>query len=160
MADAAALSHDLDANLVKAIITVESNWNPKVSRFEPAWRYTVFPRAWASRVGVTELTEITLQSMSIGLTQVMGSVAREFGFADNLSDLFRPEVNLEYGCRKLASLVKKYPDEMDVIASYNAGSPRLTAGKLYENQVYVDKVWHALMDLRGNNGARPIPVIL
>lgn len=148
MAEQAAVAHALDPNLVKAIITVESSWNPKVSRFEPNWTYFHFPREWASRLGITETTEKTLQALSIGLTQVMGTVAREQGFTGNLSDLFLPEVNLEYGCRKIKSLMRKYADEASVISSYNQGSPRKTEGGHFRNQIYVDKVSAELRKLR------------
>ena len=148
MVEQAAHVHELDPNLVKSIITVESNWNPKVSRFEPGWTYFHFPREWASRLGITAKTEETLQSMSIGLMQIMGAVAREVGFTGNLSDLFFPRENLIYGCRKLKRLTQKYGDESDVISSYNQGSPRKTEGGQYRNMLYVDKVSTVLRSLR------------
>lgn len=148
MAEKMAIAQDVDPALVKAIITVESNWDPKVSRFEPHWKYLHFPREHAERVGITTDTEITLQSMSIGLMQIMGGVARELGFVGNLSELFEPEVNLKYGIQKLKELIKKWPLEQSIISAYNQGSPRMTPGGMYENQVYVDKVWKELTKLR------------
>lgn len=146
----AAQAAAIDANLAKAITAVESSWDPTVSRIEPRWKYLYFQRQFADRLGITVDTEITLQSMSIGLMQIMGSVARELGFTANLSELFKPEINAEYGCKKLKALLKKYSDEADVISSYNQGSPRKTPGGMYLNQVYVDKVSQELRKLRAN----------
>ena len=149
MAETQAIVQGVDPSLLKAIIAVESNWDPRVSRFEPNWKYLYYARENAERLGITVETEKVLQSMSIGLMQIMGGVARELGFKGNLSELFKPEINLDYGIKKLKALIKKYPEEMDVISSYNQGSPRLTPGKLYKNQLYVDKVWKELIKIRG-----------
>lgn len=148
MAEMQATAQGVDPNLVKAIIHTESAWNPVVSRYEPHWKYLHFPRVHAERLGITPDTETVLQSMSIGLMQIMGGVARELGFMGNLSELFEPGLNLEYGIKKLRSLVKKYADESEVISSYNQGSPRRLPGGLFENQAYVDKVWKELSRLR------------
>lgn len=145
----AARAEQVDMNLAKAIVTVESTWDPKVSRLEPGWKYFYFEKEFAEKVGITVETEKTLQSMSIGLMQIMGGVARELGFTENLSELFKPEQNVIWGCKKLKQLLKKYPDEADVISSYNQGSPRKTQGGMYKNQVYVDKVSLKLRELRG-----------
>lgn len=143
-----ALQESVDPKLAKAIVTVESHWRPEVSRFEPHWKYLYFPREFASKLGITVETETVMQSMSIGLMQVMGSVARELGFKDNLSKLFDPKTNMTYGVRKLRTLLTKYSNEDDVIVSYNAGSPRKTAGGMYVNQQYHDKVSAELRKLR------------
>jgi len=145
----AARMEQVDMNLAKAIVTVESSWDPKVARVEKAWKYFYFENEFAEKMNITLETEKAFQSMSIGLMQIMGGVARELGFKDNLSVLFRPEVNAEYGCKKLKQLSKKYPDEADVISSYNQGSPRKTEGGMYKNMVYVDKVSKVLRELRG-----------
>lgn len=148
MVEKAAQCEGLDLNLVKAIITVESSWDPKVSRYEPHWKYLYFVREFAEKNHITVETETVLQSMSIGLMQIMGGVARELGYEGNLSELFKPETNLFYGCKKLKQLIKRYPDELDVISSYNQGSPRMTDGKMYKNFQYVDKVSEVLRELR------------
>lgn len=144
----AAQCEGLDLNLVKAIITVESSWDPRVSRYEKHWKYLYFVREFAEKNNITVETEIALQSMSIGLMQIMGTVAREMGFEGNLSELFKPDVNVFYGCKKLKSLLKKYPSELDVISAYNQGSPKMTDGGHYRNEKYVSKVQLILRDLR------------
>lgn len=145
----AARAEQVDMNLVKAVVTVESTWDPKVARVEKAWKYFYFESEFAEKMNITLETEKALQSMSIGLMQIMGSVARELGFTGNLSELFRPEVNVIWGCKKLKQLLKKYPDESDVISAYNQGSPRKSESGMYKNQRYVDKVSKELRELRG-----------
>jgi soluble lytic murein transglycosylase-like protein len=144
----AALAEGIDVNLAKAIVAVESSWDPKVSRYEKNWGYLYFVREYAEKNNITVETETTLQSMSIGLMQIMGTVARELGFDGNLSDLFKPDVNVFYGCKKLKQLLRKYPSEIDVISSYNQGSPKKTDGGLHRNFQYVDKVSKVLRELR------------
>lgn len=140
--------YGVDSDLVRAIITVESSWNPWAIRFEPAWRYFVNPRDWADKLLITFETEQTLQACSWGPMQVMGAIARELGFQQELNRLSDPELGITYGVLKLKSLAQKYRDESDVIAAYNAGSPRKTSGGMYENQKYVDKVHQSLIKLR------------
>jgi soluble lytic murein transglycosylase-like protein len=149
---AQAESFDLDADLVRAIITVESSWNPWVNRFEPAvyasMKYLVTPDAYASRLLISVETEKVNQSMSWGSMQVMGFLARELGFFGELTKLVQPEFGIKYGCMQLKRLFQRYNQESDVIAAYNAGSARKTVGGLYENQAYVDKVHARLVNLR------------
>lgn len=83
------------------------------------------------------------QKMSWGLMQVMGAVAREYGFKGTfLSELCDPHVGLKYGMIHVQTLFKRYNGHWpDVIAAYNMGSPRRVDGGAYENQEsYVDVV--------------------
>jgi soluble lytic murein transglycosylase-like protein len=89
--------------------------------------------------------------MSWGLMQIMGSVARQYGFKGNLSSLTEPEINIEIGCKHFVSKYSVEPKDM--ISAYNAGSPKKTPEGLYVNQGYVDKVCAAWTRLRLN----PIP---
>lgn len=148
MAEAAAQAQQVDPCLVRAIIDTESSWNPKAIRFEPNWKYLWFAREFSEKLQVPYDEEVRLQSSSLGLMQIMGGVARELGFTGNLNDLFDPAVNLQYGIKKLQKLLKKYPDEMDAISSYNQGHPAKSAGGMYLNQRYVDKVSACLRGYR------------
>ena len=80
--------------------------------------------------------------------QVMGAVARELGHTGP-SDLLDPPTGLFYGCLHLRRFRAKYDIWPDVIAAYNAGSPRRVAGQIgpYVNQSYVDKVLAAWNNL-------------
>lgn len=136
--------HDLPANLVAAIVKVESNGNPWAVRYESAFykRYVV-PLPIIPIPPCSLDTERVMRATSFGLMQLMGQVAREHGFAGAfLSELCEPEVGLEYGCRHLAKLRDRHLEKWGwegVAASFNAGSPRRNTHG-WVNQGYVDKV--------------------
>lgn len=142
--------YGLDHNLVLAIISHETNGNPFKTRYEPAWKYLYFPRECADKLLISVETETVMQSMSWGLMQVMGSVAREKGFSSDLPKLTDPQLGLEYGCMHLKHKLEVYGgNETDAISSYNAGKVIKTDGGLYLNQVtYVDPVCAILRELR------------
>jgi soluble lytic murein transglycosylase-like protein len=92
---------------------------------------------------------------STGLMQVRPSTAQWIGcLAQSEQDLLNIELNIRCGCRYLGRLGHLYSNIKDVIASYNAGAPRICrrgilqpSGKPctighYINQDYVDKVWN------------------
>lgn len=132
--------YHLNPLLVASVVEVESSGDPLAIRYEPAWKYFVTPAIFALKNDITEDTERILQSCSFGLMQVMGGVARELGFIGQLPKLFEPDVGLNLGCRKLSLLSQKYKRLEEVLASYNAGTPRLMANGKFVNQAYVDKV--------------------
>lgn len=148
MINAKAKEFKLDPMLISAMVQVESAGNPKAMRFEPAWRYFWFVDGYASKLNISVETERTLQAFSYGLLQIMGSCAREGGLTGPLTDLLNVEMSLHYGCMHLSKIAKKYGVEVDVIAAYNAGSPRKLASGMYENQAYVNKVHQYLVELR------------
>jgi Transglycosylase SLT domain len=110
LARTAAAKHALDfsfsvgsdtypaAALVCAIVEQESAWDAHAIRYEPAFRTRyVAPLALPP-------TEEIARSMSWGLMQVMGQVAREHGFAGKfLSALCEPAAGLDIGCAVFAS---------------------------------------------------------
>jgi hypothetical protein len=155
MADLAAIieieakAQGLDPLLVQAICEHEAQGNAYKVRFEPAWRYFHFPAEWASRLLITVETEKTCQAMSWGPMQVMGAVAREMGFEQDLTYLTEAATGIRFGCKKLKALLVHYGNEMDAISAYNQGSPRKTAGGLYMNaKTYVDPIAARLRELR------------
>ena len=136
-----AYKYKLDPTLVASIIWTESRGDPCAARYEPKWRYLFNTTQYANNMNITHQTEIELQKFSYGLMQVMGSVAREMGFSDELPRLYDIDINLEYGCKKLAQLRDRFPhDFTDMISAYNQGGPYKTPGGFYRNQTYVDKV--------------------
>jgi soluble lytic murein transglycosylase-like protein len=138
----------VDGDLVCAIIAVESDWNPWVVRYESAYRYLENPPEWAMRTGVTSDTETMLQKSSFGLMQVMGGVARQYGYDKILTELLTPEDGLKIGIRHLKSKIDAYPGiEKNIIAAYNAGVP-VVAGGVLKNQKYVDVVLTRLKQIR------------
>lgn len=145
---AAAERHSLDPDLLTAIVIVESSGNPFSMRFEPKWRYYFHVREFAERLRYPVQSETVAQAMSWGLGQVMGSVAREYGFGGFLSQLSVPAIGLEYSCLHLRKFLARYGEETPAVAAYNAGSARRLASGMYENQRYVDKVHRELVELR------------
>jgi soluble lytic murein transglycosylase-like protein len=150
LVDTIAVSEKVDPLLLRAIVQVESSWNPKAIRFEPHYRYTYFPNNYDWRLGISNDTETALQKFSWGLPQVMGAVMREYGFSRNLIEcLDDPGIALQYGAKHLRRLHEKHGYEPDVVSSYNQGSPRKQkSGAMYENQQYVDKVYAVLREMR------------
>jgi soluble lytic murein transglycosylase-like protein len=147
-----ASSYGIDPDLVRALITKESNYNTWAMRFEPSvyvsCKYLLAPEVHASKLIISVETEKVCQSTSWGLMQVMGFTARELEFDAELPKLLTPELGIRYGCKKLKKLFEKYNEESDVIAAYNAGGARKTPGGMYVNQTYVDGVHFYLTRIR------------
>jgi soluble lytic murein transglycosylase-like protein len=135
----AARQHELDPHLVGAIVLQESAGMEMAMRFEPKWRFMYKPELF-SKLNLTTLeTERALQSMSWGLMQIMGTVAREWGHKGPMPELLGIRLNLDIGCRHLKKKLNLY-GEPDGIAAYNSGSPQKNSqGKLF-NQIYVDRI--------------------
>jgi soluble lytic murein transglycosylase-like protein len=130
--------HQVDPALVGAIIMQESSGNPMSYRFEKRCGFLVAPKVYAQKLNISLDTEINFQACSWGLMQVMGFRCRELKFDGHLPTLLSdPKLAVEMGVQALKGHSYKYLD--DWIAAYNAGGPRLIAGR-YVNQEYVDKV--------------------
>ena len=141
----------LKPELIAAFIEVESGGSSYRGRYEPKYSYLSDVNAHAKRCMITPETETIFQKTSWGLMQVMGAVARERGFIDDLPKLTDPYFGIFYGCAHLAWLIKSYGYSGDnLISAYNAGSPRKGPLK-YSNQDYVDKVnkWYAYFQTNG-----------
>lgn len=133
-----AKKFDLPPELVAAIIMTESDGIPTATRFEPG-----FLKRYILQIPGLSTEVRRARSTSWGLMQVMGEVARGYGYKGLYKDLCRPELGLYYGCLHLSNLKARYFDKWDwpgVIAAYNAGSPRTKDGK-FVNQDYVNKVY-------------------
>ncbi len=139
----AARDHDLEESLVWAVCKKESNLQTWAVRFERQWAYPLHESKiieFSRKNSITKDTERILGQMSFGLMQVMGTVARELGFEGHLTQLLHPEIGLEYGCKKLKSLIDRPNYSLsDAIAAYNAGIPKILNNR-YVNQQYVDDV--------------------
>jgi len=98
----ASKKFDVDSNLVRAVIKVESGYNPLA----------------VSKTGAR------------GLMQLMPDtafwIADELGFENfSLDELFLPEKNIEMGVFYLSYLSEKYDDITRVLFSYNAGEGKM-----------------------------------
>jgi len=90
--------HSIAAALVCAVVEQESAWDAHAIRYEPAFR-----ARYVAPLGLTPTEEIA-RSISWGLLQVMGQVAREHGFSGKfLSVLCEPAAGLDIGCAALAA---------------------------------------------------------
>lgn len=112
-----ARDHGVDPNLVKAIIQVESNWDPNI---------------------------LGDDGRAIGLMQVWLSTARSrsrMGEALTKDILFRPKVNINQGVGYLRAQYDRYGSWEKAVSAYNAGRYLVDpeTGNA-ANQGYVDKV--------------------
>lgn len=97
-----AVQQGLSPSLVCAVIDQESGWNPYAMRYEPAFR-----TRYVAPLRLSATEEIA-RSISWGLMQVMGQVARENGFIERfLPSLCDPATGIQTGCfvlgKKLAA---------------------------------------------------------
>jgi soluble lytic murein transglycosylase-like protein len=124
LARAAAVAHALDPALVCAVVEQESAWNPWAVRYEPGFlaRY-VAPLYNAGKISATEAYT---RSISWGLMQLMGEVARELGCqAASLAELCDPATGLDFGCRQLrAKFDANQGDQTRALLAWNGGSNR------------------------------------
>lgn len=137
--------YNLDPDLVRSIIKIESNNDSRAMRYEPDYKWTV---KWRNP-SATQETEQMQQRTSWGCMQVMGATARDMGCdKDWLNCLLDIPDNLDYGCRYLSSMIHKYGLEGG-ISAYNQGSPRRMGDGTFKNQPYVDAVIASVRELKG-----------
>ena len=143
--------------LIRAVIQVESAGDTWATRFEPhyRWLWDPFnhkpfrvnaikarlahpPKGMPSYSYSSDATEWAHQKTSWGLMQVMGAVAREYGFSQQLTTLCRPGRGIEYGCRHLARLRDRWFDRhgwAGVLDGYNDGNPDIERKYDYPHKV-------------------------
>ncbi len=94
-----ATEYRLDPTLVMAVIRVESNFDPHA-------------RSKANAIGLMQITEETLK----------WAILREGkSAAYTAEDLYKPEINIKYGCLILSLLSEELKDQNTILAAYNAG---------------------------------------
>ncbi len=114
-----AIDKGIDPALVCAVCAHESGgWDQHAFRYEPAF----YSRYIEKMAGLSE-TEKHLRASSMGLMQVMGQVAREFGFDEkNLATLLDPYNSIIWGCKKLKRcLDKNGGNTQAALLEYNGG---------------------------------------
>lgn len=131
-----------DFNLLDAIITVESGYNPYAMRYEKDWSFLETPAKFALLNKITIDTEIRMQMFSYGLPQIMGGTARWLSYEGPLSALIDPELSISLMILRLEKLKSmfQYKSDSDLIAAYNAGQAKKRSDGTYRNQAYVQKV--------------------
>ena len=141
----------IDANLLDAIIVVESAYNPWAVRYEPNYNHVAIPDTFAKNNRISVQTERQCQKMSWGLAQLMGGTARFLSYGGPLTQLLDPETNIICSAKYILKLMVEFPYLDDQIAAYNAGSPKKKStgsGTEYVNQDYVSKVMRTMETLR------------
>jgi soluble lytic murein transglycosylase-like protein len=141
--EAAAREHGLEADLVEAVVLVESAGLAHAYRWEPEFwrRYLEGKPQWIG-------SNPRRVSASYGLMQCMFPVAVELGYVGEPEGLFVPSVALDVGCHKLAELLKWSGGNVDAaLAAYNGGKVGNSAPP-YRNQSYVLKVNAALLQVK------------
>jgi len=127
--EAAAHEFGLDADLLRAVVEVES-------RFDPS---AISPRG------------------AIGLMQVMPSTAASLGLSRPEQALLEPRANLRTGARYLRQLSLQFAGSTElVLAAYNAGEGSVLRNGFAvppypETQAYVREVLEIWRKLRGSN---------
>ena len=138
LARKAASAHSLDPALVCAVVEQESNWNPWALRYEPTF-FSKYVAALYTNNKITA-TEAYARGFSWGLMQVMGQVAREFGFdALFLSALCDPEQGLAVGCKVLRKKLDAMAgDSTRALLAWNGGgNPNYAAQVLARRAHYL-----------------------
>ena len=114
----AAAQQALDPALVCAIVEQESAWDTHAIRYEPAFR-----TRYVAPLGLPPTEEVA-RSISWGLMQVMGQVAREHGFAGkSFAALCEPAAGLAIGCAVFATKLRAGADDVQrALTVWNGGA--------------------------------------
>jgi hypothetical protein len=141
--------HEVDYYWMRAIVRQESHENVYALRYETTYNYLLNPIQYSKTLNITLNTEITTQKMSWGLCQMMGALAREQGFIEEMGKFFDPMINLTHLGIRLAHLKKISSYVGDVAAMYNGGEgAHHLVNNQYRNQKYVDAVVSHITELR------------
>ncbi len=104
--------YGIEERLLRAIIKVESNFNPQAKN---------------------------LKDPSYGLCQINPALAKGLGFFPDEYLLYDPAYNLEVACVFLSHLKRKYNNDLDsIIQAYNLGETKFDKG--YKSPDYLEKV--------------------
>jgi soluble lytic murein transglycosylase-like protein len=124
-----AIQHGLNESLVCAVVEQESSWEPSATRYEPLFRERYIVPLIVP-LGLS-LDEQTFRATSYGLMQVLGEVAREFGYTGDTEGLKDPATGLEFGCRKLSQCMQRAGnDAYRALEFFNGGGNKLYAGQV------------------------------
>lgn len=112
----AANKYELDPQLVEALVLQESAGKADAFRQEPAFwaRYCAHDPRFADE-------DPRRIASSYGLMQVMYTTALDHGYGGQPEGLFDIATNLEFGCRVLARLRRRFTKPELYLAAYNGG---------------------------------------
>ena len=119
-----AKNYDLDSALVAAVIYQES-------------KFRADAKSNSGAIGLMQLRPETAKGIAV----------RTGGTHFVVDDLYKPEINVRYGCWYLRHLLDKYRDEKLALAAYNAGQTHVDSWRaegrgiqFAETRAYVDRV--------------------
>lgn len=144
----ASEANGVPVEIICGVISQESSWRDNASRYEPAFQKKYIDPKFP------KLSDIDRRKLatSYGPMQVMLIVAREMGFKGSIDELADFKGGIEWGCKKLGKLFRKYKSGPDAIAAYNQGNnAKNYLGKYLRAQGYVDSVmayakeWEAIV---------------
>lgn len=97
----ASKTYNVPESWIRAVIQVESSWNPR------AYRY-----------------EAKINDASYGLMQLLSSTAYNLGHTGTVNDLYDPFTNIMLGTKLLAENIGRFGDDFErVYSAYNSGKP-------------------------------------
>lgn len=119
-----AYANKLDPALVYAVIKVESNFDPEA-------------KSRAGAIGLMQMMPDTFEWVGTKMDS-----DKQYGE----EDIYKPKINIRYGCKLLSILFNMYPQKSTAICAYNAGigtvnswlsDPNISKdGKVIENVPY------------------------
>jgi soluble lytic murein transglycosylase-like protein len=126
---------EIPENLIKSIIVQESGCRVWAIRYEPAFTRRHLTDKETGQLksleklkghipkGINRTTEYMMRATSFGLMQVMGQVAREYGFSkDSLVELCVPELNIYFGCSHFKRLLNLRDGDISrALLNWNGG---------------------------------------
>jgi hypothetical protein len=150
--------------ILKSIVMVESTFQPRAYRFEPAFFKSLIKKDpwWADK-------DQSIVSASYGLAQIMFTTAWALGmkpanwkkmshaeFQQLAERLYDPEVSIFYEAQLMRALLDKVwadgiPNTFENLSAWDCSLSRYNGGSyknpdengVLRNQPYVDKVWRA-----------------
>lgn len=137
-----AVEYGLQEHVFCGLIEQESNWDTWAIRYEPAF-YDRYVRPLVDNGSIKTATEAHSRSFSYGLGQVMGQVAREFGFNGKwLTELCDPAVGLKYAAFVLSRKIMAAKGIVsDGLLRYNGGgNPNYPDEVMAKAQKYIHPV--------------------
>ena len=128
--DRTAATFQLDGQLLRAQILVESSGNPWAFRYEPAF----FTRYIRHNPHAKGFLYGPLAACSYGLLQILLETALELGYPDRPEHLFVPDTGLVWGARYLKKcLNRSHDDVFTALQLYNGSGDAALA---YAHKVF------------------------
>jgi hypothetical protein len=155
----AARKRGISPAIMAGLVCQESAGDPQARRYEGHYRWLFGDDAHEKAClpeGVDLAEDLVLQRYSWGLCQVMGAVAREYGFAGHLEELADPAVNLGLGARHLANKIKQAKGDLRRgLLLYNGGGYKAYPEKVLAWAAYFNR--KEKEDELASDGSRSVP---